>query len=59
MWTYRGVNVYPAGLNSSGIRWYALGYQLGLGMTLKADTKAGMRELIRHYSNPENRRGER
>ncbi len=24
MWTYKGVNVYPAELNGSGIRWYAV-----------------------------------
>ncbi len=42
MWTYKGVNVYPAEINSSGIRWYALGF----GGTLKADTKESMRQLI-------------
>lgn len=43
-WKYRGVNVYPADRNSSGIRWYAFG---GLGFKLTADTKQGMRELIK------------
>lgn len=42
MWTYKGVNVYQAGRNSSGIRWHALGN----GSYLRSDTKQGMRELI-------------
>lgn len=46
MWTYFEVDIYPAGRNSSGIRWCAYA---GLGHTLRADTKAGMRELIRFY----------
>ena len=46
-WTYKGVNVDPAGINSSGIRWSALMPEAG--GYLKADTKAGMRELITHY----------
>ncbi len=40
IWTYKGVNVYPAGLNASGIRWWALNGQL------RADTKESMRQLI-------------
>lgn len=43
MWTYKGINIYPADRNSSGIRWYA---RMGLGYALKADTKEGMRRLI-------------
>lgn len=43
-WKYKRVNVYPATLNSSGIRWYA---REGWGYTLRADTKEGMRQLIR------------
>jgi hypothetical protein len=43
IWTYKGVNVYPASLNSSGIRWTAL---MGVGQCLRADTKEGMRRLI-------------
>lgn len=43
---YRGVMIHPAGLNSSGIRWTAR-YD---GRALRADTLAGMRELIREYS---------
>lgn len=42
MWTYKGVIVHPAALNSSGIRWYALSVNGGL----RSDTKEGMRRLI-------------
>lgn len=54
MWTYRGVDVYPADRNSSGIRWYA---RMGIGYTLRADTMQGMRQLInkhvvKHGENP-------
>ena len=42
-WTYKGVTVYPADLNSSGIRWYA---RTGAGICLRADTKQGIRALI-------------
>ncbi|ESQ85434.1 hypothetical protein AEAC466_04525 [Asticcacaulis sp. AC466] len=38
--TYRGVNIYRAAPNSSGIKWEALGYG-------RADTLAGMKQLIR------------
>jgi hypothetical protein len=45
VWSYFGINVYPAERNSAGIRWYA---RIGDGAgTLRADTKKGMRELIR------------
>lgn len=40
-WVYLGVNVYPADRNSSGIRWHTI------APNLRADTKSGMRELIR------------
>ena len=43
LWTYKGVNVYPADRNASGIRWYA---RLETGDILRADTKDGMRLLI-------------
>ncbi len=43
MWTYKGVDVFPADRNSSGIRWYA---RAGLGYTLRADSKASMKGLI-------------
>jgi hypothetical protein len=42
-WEYKDVIVLPAGRNSSGIRWTA---NARLGVTLRADTKASMRELI-------------
>lgn len=42
MWTYKGIDVFPADRNSSGIRWYAR-TQNGI---LKADTKQGMKQLI-------------
>jgi hypothetical protein len=42
MWTYKGLDVYPAGLNGSGIRWYA---RSPWGI-LRADSKASMRELV-------------
>lgn len=42
---YRGVWIWPADRNSSGIRWTA---NAGIGITLKADTLAGIKELIRH-----------
>lgn len=41
--TYYGHHIYPAGLNSSGIRYWSLVN----GRSLRADTLAGMRELIR------------
>lgn len=41
---YRGVVILPADRNSSGIRWTA---NLGIGITLRADTLHGIRELIR------------
>jgi hypothetical protein len=43
MWIYKGFYIYPASRNSSGIRWYCLS---GRGGYLRADTKAGIRELI-------------
>ena len=42
-WTYRGVDVHPAAINSSGIRWYALTDN----GTLRADSKETMRFAIR------------
>lgn len=53
MWTYYGVNVWPADRNSAGLRWDAL---TDLGR-MRADTKDGMRELIRRaVPNPRPRR---
>ncbi len=48
IWIYKGVTVYPADNNSSGMRWTAfLGHdgepQIGF---FSADTKAGIREMI-------------
>jgi hypothetical protein len=48
-WSYFGVTIDPAGRNSSGIRWSALVSLPGYAGFLRADTKDGMRELIRHY----------
>jgi hypothetical protein len=42
-WRYKGMDVFPADRNSSGIRWYA---RPGNGKVLRADTKDGMRQLI-------------
>jgi hypothetical protein len=46
-WTYKGIDVWPADRNSSGIRWYA---RVPNAPTLRADTKDGMRELITRYT---------
>ena len=43
MWIYRGVNVWPADRNASGIRWEAMTSH----GRLRADSKASMRDLIR------------
>jgi hypothetical protein len=40
-WTYKGVLVWPSKPNATGIRWHTV-----YG-NLRADTKAGMRQLIR------------
>lgn len=45
MWTYKGIDVFGADLNASGIRWYA---RTPNG-TLRADTKESMRHLINEY----------
>lgn len=49
-WTYKGIDVYRADPNSSGIRWYA---RTRTGI-LRADTKASMRDLITHYQHTRN-----
>lgn len=41
-WQYKGIDVYPAALNGSGIRWYA---RTPWGV-LRTDAKPSMRELI-------------
>jgi hypothetical protein len=45
MWTYKGVNVYPADMHWSGIRWYA---RVPWDDTpiLKAYSKESMKRLI-------------
>lgn len=50
IWEFKGVNVHPAGRNSSGIRWWAF-VPVGHGQmdTLRADTKQSMRQLIRDH----------
>lgn len=40
--TYRGVNIWPADRNGSGIRWTATVH----GSRLRADTLAGIKQLI-------------
>jgi hypothetical protein len=42
---YRGVLIVPVCRNSSGIRWCA---RPGIGVMLKSDTLAGIKELIRY-----------
>lgn len=44
-WTYKGIDIWPADPNSSGIRWYA---RMPDEPKLRADTKTSMRELINH-----------
>lgn len=48
MWTYKGVDVYSADRNSSGIRWYAR-HSLAPAV-LRSDTKDGMKHLISKYA---------
>lgn len=54
IWNYKGVTVFPASLNSSGIRWCASSIEIRWcalrpgNITLRSDTKQGMRELIRN-----------
>lgn len=50
--THRGVTIFPAGPNSSGIRWSAL----SPWGALKADTLAGMKQMINDYHNTETRK---
>lgn len=40
--TYKGVNLWPAGRNDSGIRWQATVN----GRNLRADTLAGIKQLV-------------
>ncbi len=43
---YKGFNIYPADLNSSGIRYYC---RTGEGITLRADTLNNIKWMIRNY----------
>lgn len=53
MWTYKGIDVYPADRNGCGIRWYA---RTGDGNgVLKSDSKASMRQLITAWVNKQKR----
>jgi hypothetical protein len=45
MWTYKGIDIFPADINGSGIRWYA---RTSDGM-LRADSKASMRQAVTEY----------
>ena len=45
--SYMGTNIYRAGMNGSGIRWYA---NAGTG-GLRADTLAGIKQLIKKNKN--------
>ncbi len=46
-WTYKGLDVFPADRNSSGINWYS---RTGSGEgVLRSDTKDGMKQLINEY----------
>lgn len=58
MWTYKGVDVFPAGPGNSGLRWYARTtrpgrrpWKDGTPAVLRADTKQSMREMITHYQD--------
>lgn len=53
-WTYKGIDVFSAERNSSGIRWYA---RTGAGVVLRSDTKSGMRQLITEAKAREKRIG--
>ena len=44
---YMGVIIERCGINSSGMRWYALGNN----GYLKADTLSGIKELIKNERN--------
>lgn len=43
MRTYMGVSIWRCGLNSSGMRWYAM----TVSGTVRADTLKGVKELIK------------
>jgi hypothetical protein len=56
MWTYKSVDVFPAGpVVFDGLRWYARIDETARRMRadcpamLRASTKQGMRQIINHY----------
>lgn len=52
MWTYKGVDIWPAGpVVFDGLRWYARTdtSDPAVPPVLRASSKQGMRELITHY----------
>jgi hypothetical protein len=53
-WTYKGVAVFPAGVNGSGVRWTA---NMGIGVCLRAASKRDMRRLITENKEPYTRKG--
>jgi hypothetical protein len=48
---YRGVLVHRCQPNGSGMRWHTVGSRRG--GSLKADTLAGIKSLIRHDIDPD------
>ena len=42
-WEYKGIMIFPADRNAYGIRWTANSHK---GLTLRSDTKQGMKDLI-------------
>lgn len=46
MWTYFGVDVFPHGPNSMGLRWIATNPRADGPPYLRADSKTSMRRLI-------------
>lgn len=56
-WTYKGIDIYPADPNTSGIRWHARIPDSPTVNSFRADTKEGMRELINDHliANPSQR----
>lgn len=51
-WSYRGINVYPASMNSSGIAWscFTPDAWRNAPPVLRATTKETMRDAIRRYA---------
>jgi hypothetical protein len=50
VWTYKGVDIFPAGpVVFDGLRWYARLHSGPGPAMLRATSKDGMREMITHY----------